>query len=160
MVQKNSINPNLIILGILGVGAYFALKPVLEATGLKKSKEDKETDKILKDQEEKINIWTGLEAVKRAAGSKRKVYALKFAEANAKAKGIYDSLNWYGDDEDRIYAIFRSLNYQTQVASIVDQYRSLYKTDLLTKLKSSFSDSELNEVLKIINQKPVGVEKI
>jgi hypothetical protein len=160
MAQKTTINPNLIIIGILGVGAYFAAKPILEALGIKKSKEDKEGEKILEQQEEKINIWTGLEAVKRAAGSKRKVYALTYANAYAKAKGIYDSLNWYDDNEERIYAIFRSLNYQTQVASIVDQYRTLYRTDLLTKLKSSLSDSELNEVLKIINQKPVGIEKI
>lgn len=160
MAQRSEINPNLIIIGILGVGAYFAAKPILEALGLKKSKEDKEGEKLLQQQEEKFNIWTGLEAVKRSVGSKKKVYALSFANADAKAKGINDSLGVFNDDEERIYAIFRSLNYQTQVASIVDQYRSLYKTDLLTKLKSSLSDSEMNEVLKIISQKPVGITNI
>ena len=160
MARSTPINANLIIIGILGVGAYIAAKPILEALGIKKSKEDKEGEKILQQQEEKLNIWTGLEAVKRSVGSKNKVYALTFANADAKAKGINDSLGVFNDDEERIYAIFRSLNYQTQVASIVDRYRALYKTDLLTKLKSSLSDSEFNEVLKIINQKPVGISKI
>ena len=162
MAQKSnfsSINPNLVLLALLGVGAYFASNSILQALGIKKSKEEKESEKILEQQESKINIWQGTEAVKRAAGANSTIKLLSYSSAASKADGIQDSFSFYNDDEERIYAIFRDLNAQTQVASLVDQYRLRHKADLLNALKSNLSTTELNEITKIINQKPSGVTK-
>jgi hypothetical protein len=162
MAQKSnfsSINPNLVLLALLGVGAYFASNSILQALGIKKSKEEKESEKILEQQETKINIWQGTEAVKRAAGANSTIKLLSYSSAASKADGIQDSFSFYNDDEERIYAIFRDLNAQTQVASLVDQYRLRHKADLLNALKSNLSTTEVNEITKIINQKPSGVTK-
>jgi hypothetical protein len=161
MATTNKLDYNIIFKAGIAVGVYyFIVKPITEKLGLKATSEEKEAEKILEKQETKINIWQGVEAVKRAAGPRTTIKVLSYSSAATKADGIYDSLNWYGDDEERIYAIFRDLNFQTQVAAIVDQYKIRHKADLLNTLKSSFSTSELNEVLKIVNQKPIGIEKI
>ena len=160
MAQANKIDYNLIFKAGIAVGVYFlVIKPLTEKLGLKATSEEKEAEKILEKQETKINIWQGFEAVKRAAGNNTTIKVLNYSSAASKADGIYNSLNWYNDDEERIYAIFRDLNFQTQVASIVDQYKIRHKADLLNTLKSSFNTTELNEVLKIVNQKPIGITK-
>jgi hypothetical protein len=166
MPQKSNlsrINPNLVLIALLGIGAYFASSSILEALGIKKTrketKEEKEAEKILEKQETKINIWQGAEAVKRAAGANNLVTLLNYAGAAAKADNINDSFGTFNDDEDRIYASFRSLNAQTQVASIVDQYKIRHNADLLTTLKSKLSSSEFAELTKIIDAKPIGITK-
>ena len=160
MAQANKIDYNLIFKAGIAVGVYFLIiKPLTEKLGLKASSEEKEAEKILEKQETKINIWQGVEAVKRAAGANSNIILLNYTGAADKADNIYNSFSFYNDDEERIFASFRSLNAQTQVASIVDQYKIRHNGDLLTKLKSSLSSSEFAELTKIINQKPIGITK-
>ena len=160
MAQASKIDYNLIFKAGIAVGVYFlVIKPLTEKLGLKASSEEKEAEKILEKQETKINIWQGTEAVKRAAGANSTIKLLSYSSAATKADGIQDSFSFYNDNEERIYAIFRDLNAQTQVASLVDQYRLRHKADLLNALKSNLSTTEVNEITKIINQKPSGVTK-
>jgi len=160
MAQASKIDYNLIFKAGIAVGVYFlVIKPLTEKLGLKASSEEKQAEKILEQQETKINIWQGTEAVKRAAGANSTIKLLSYSSAASKADGIEDSFSFYNDDEERIYAIFRDLNAQTQVASLVDQYRLRHKADLLNALKSNLSTTEVNEITKIINQKPSGVTK-
>ena len=160
MAQASKIDYNLIFKAGIAVGVYFlVIKPLTEKLGLKASSAEKEAEKILEQQETKINIWQGTEAVKRAAGANSTIKLLSYSSAASKADGIQDSFSFYNDDEERIYAIFRDLNAQTQVASLVDQYRLRHKADLLNALKSNLSTTEVNEITKIINQKPSGVTK-
>lgn len=160
MAQASKIDYNLIFKAGIAVGVYFlVIKPLTEKLGLKASSAEKEAEKILEQQETKINIWQGTEAVKRAAGANSTIKLLSYSSAATKADGIQDSFSFYNDDEERIYAIFRDLNAQTQVASLVDQYRLRHKADLLNALKSNLSTTEVNEITKIINQKPSGVTK-
>lgn len=159
-MATSKIDYNLIFKAGLAVGVYFlVIKPLTEKLGLKASSEEKEAEKILEKQETKINIWQGVDAVKRAAGANANITLLNYSGAAAKADNIYDSFSFYNDDEKRIFASFRSLNAQTQVASIVDQYKIRHNGDLLTKLKSSLSSSEFAELTKIIDQKPTGITK-
>lgn len=159
-MATSKIDYNLIFKAGLAVGVYFlVIKPLTEKLGLKASSEEKEAEKILEKQETKINIWQGVDAVKRAAGANANITLLNYSGAAAKADNIYDSFSFYNDDEERIFASFRSLNAQTQVASIVDQYKIRHNGDLLTKLKSSLSSSEFAELTKIIDQKPTGITK-
>jgi hypothetical protein len=160
MAQASKIDYNLIFKAGIAVGVYFlVIKPLTEKLGLKASSEEKEAEKILEQQESKINIWQGTEAVKRAAGANSTIKLLSYSSAASKADGIQDSFSFYNDDEERIYAIFRDINAQTQVASLVDQYRLRHAADLLNALKSNLSTTEVNEITKIINQKPSGVTK-
>ena len=160
MAHASKIDYNLIFKAGIAVGVYFlVIKPLTEKLGLKASSAEKEAEKILEQQETKINIWQGTEAVKRAAGANNTIKLLSYSSAASKADGIQDSFSFYNDDEERIYAIFRDLNAQTQVASLVDQYRLRHKADLLNALKSNLSTTEVNEITKIINQKPSGVTK-
>jgi len=160
MAQASKIDYNLIFKAGIAVGVYFlVIKPLTEKLGLKASSEEKEAEKILEQQETKINIWQGTEAVKRAAGANSTIKILSYSSAASKADGIQDSFSFYNDNEERIYAIFRDLNAQTQVASLVDQYRLRHKADLLNALKSNLSTTEVNEITKIIDQKPSGVTK-
>jgi hypothetical protein len=160
MAQASKIDYNLIFKASIAVGVYFlVIKPLTEKLGLKASSAEKEAEKILEQQETKINIWQGTEAVKRAAGANSTIKLLSYSSAASKADGIQDSFSFYNDNEERIYAIFRDLNAQTQVASLVDQYRLRHKADLLNALKSNLSTTEVNEITKIIDQKPSGVTK-
>lgn len=157
MPQK--IDQNLVFKAGIGVAIYFLIvKPLLEKTGIKDTKEEKQLEKTLEQQETKINIWQGQNAVMRAAPAGKEVKFLTYASAASKADGIEDSFGVFDDDEDRIYAIFRDLNYQTQVASIVDQYRIRHSKDLKNDLQYRLSKDEFNEIVKIIDQKPKGIK--
>ena len=63
------------------------------------------------------------------------------------------------DDEQKIYGAFRSIRFRSQVASIVTAYQTLYKKDLLTTLKQRLSQNEMNEIVNIIETKPLGITK-
>jgi len=167
MAQKKlDIDIKTILTAGLAVGAYFVvIKPIfsiLETLNLKdtkkEKKEEKEAAENLKNQ---VNIWQGIEAVFTAGGrdGKTDYRILTKEDAQKYAKGIYNSLSWYNDNEDRIYSIFNGLKFQTQVAPIVDQYRYLYKADLYNVLKYAMSTSEFNEVLNIISKKEIGITK-
>ena len=159
----NKINPNLVLIALLGVGGYFAFNKILEAFGIKDTAAEeaaaKAAAKALKEQESKYNFWSGIAAVKIAVGSKQTIKLLTAKDANILAKRIYNSFGTFNDDEEALFAVFRELRYQSQVASLVDAYRSLYKLDLLNTLKAKLSDAELSEVIYIITTIPTGIEK-
>ena len=154
----NKINPNLVLIALLGVGGYFAFNKILIALGVKDSKAEEEAKKALKEQESKYNFWSGIASVKIAVGSKKTIKLLTASDALILAKRINNAFGTFNDDEEAIYAVFRELRYQTQIASIVDAYRSAYKLDLLTTLKAKLSDTELAEVINIITTIPTGID--
>lgn len=149
----NKVNINLVIIAGLLVGGYFAFNKIFG-----KSKEDKEAEKDLKEQEKKNNIWAGVASLKTNVKPSQNIYLLTTSDANIIAKKINSAFGTFNDDEEAIYGVFRKLRYQTQVASIVDAYKTLFNQDLLTTLKSKLSDSEFYEVIRIIDTKPIGVE--
>ena len=158
----NKINPNLVLIALLAVGGYFGLNKILEAFGVKDSAEEeaarKEGNKALKEQESKYNIWSGIASLKIAVGSKKTIKLLTERDADILAKRIYNAFGAFNDDEAAIFAVFREIRYQTQVASLVDAYRKLYKVDLLNTLKIKLSTAELSEVIYIITTIPTGIE--
>jgi hypothetical protein len=156
-MAQQKLDYNLVLIAGLFVGGYFIIKPILEKFGLKSSAEDKALEKALKEQESKFNIWAGIPSLKKAAGTRKNIIVLTAAGSDFYAKQIKQAFGTFNDDEEKIYGVFRQLRYKSQVASIVDAYFKLYKTDLLTQLKSKLSDSELNEIIKIIETKPLGI---
>jgi hypothetical protein len=150
----NKLNPNLVLIAALLVGGYIAYNKLFG-----KSKEEKEAEKSLEEQEKTNNIWAGVASLQKTIKPNQTIKLLLYNDSVIKAEKIHDAWGTFNDDEEAVYAAFRSLRYQTQVASIVDAYKKLYNKDLLTTLKSNLSDTEFNEVVKIISLKPLGIEK-
>lgn len=149
----NKVNINLLIVAGLLVGGYFAIDRFFG-----KSKEQKEAEKALSEQEKKNNIWAGAASLQKTIKPTQTIKLLLYNDSAIKAEKIHNAWGLFNDDEEAVYGVFRSLRYQTQVASIVDAYRKLYNQDLLTTLKTKLSDTEFNEIVKIIDTKPLGIE--
>lgn len=149
----NKLNPNLVLIAALFVGGFIAYNKLFG-----KSKEEKEAAKNLEEQEKKNNIWAGAASLQKTIKPNQTIKLLTYNDSVIKAQKIHDAWGTFNDDEEAVYAAFRSLRYQTQVASIVDAYKKLYNQDLLTTLKSKLSDSEFSQVVNIIDTKPLGIE--
>jgi hypothetical protein len=150
----NKVNPNLVIIAVLAIGGYFAYNKFFGP-----SKKEKQGDKFLEEQEKKTNIWAGVASLQKTIKPTQTIKLLTFSDSNIIAKKINDAWGYFNDDEEAVYAAFRALRFQTQVASLVDAYRKLYNKDLLNTLKSNLNDAELYEVINIIGTKPIGIEK-
>jgi L-fucose mutarotase/ribose pyranase (RbsD/FucU family) len=157
MAAQQKIDYNLLLIAGLIVGGYFVGKSILEKLGLKESAEDAATKAKLKNQETKLNIWGGVTSLQKAAGTRKAIQVLTKAGAEFYAKQINKAFGIVNDDEQAIYGVFRQLRFKSQVASVVTAFFNLYKRDLLTTLKSKLSESELAEIINIIETKPLGI---
>lgn len=155
--MNQKIDYNLLMIGGLFVGGYFIIKPILEKLGLKESADEAAAKAKLKEQETIYNIWGGITSLQKAAGNKKKIVLLTSSGADYNAKTINNAFGIVNDNEDQIFGVFRSLRYKSQVASIVSAYYKLFKKDLLTTLKSRLSQAEINEIINIIETKPLGI---
>jgi hypothetical protein len=155
----NKENQKLIIYGGAVLLAYFGvLRPILNKLGITKSKEAKTID----EQENKTNKENPFSPVfykLSPSGSK----LLTGKSADYFAKQIYDAMGVFGDDEAKIYGVFRSMKTQSQVSFLAERFQVLYKTDLLDYLKRGYSNwntasglnaNELNQVITIVNKLP------
>lgn len=150
----NKVNPNLVIIAALAIGGFIAYNKFFG-----KSKEERQGDKSLEEQEKKNNIWAGVASLQKTIKPTQTIKLLTFSDSNIIAKKINDAWSFFNDDEEAVYAAFRGLRYQSQVSSLVDAYKKLFNKDLLTTLKSNLSDSEFYQVINIIGTKPLGIEK-
>jgi hypothetical protein len=88
-------------------------------------------------------------------------YLIPVAQANAKAKAIFDSITYFGNDYSKILAIFKTLNYKTQVSFLAQQFQALYKKDLLEYLRSgksnrlvqnALSENQIQTIIDFVNK--------
>ena len=77
--------------------------------------------------------------------------ALAVAQQLKKAKGLFN------DNEDAIYSVFRTLEYQSQVSQVAAEFLKLTKLELLTYLESFLNQKELAAIADIVNLLPVGI---
>ena len=85
------------------------------------------------------------------------VLVIKKEVATHYAKQIHSAwASWYqgGDNEAKVYAVFRKLQDKVQVAQVTKAYQNLYSENLIDVLKDRFSNSEIKEVLSIVAQLP------
>ncbi len=61
---------------------------------------------------------------------------------------------WQGDDEEKIYAVFRALQDKVQVAQVAKAYLVLYKTHLIDQFNDRLNEQEIKKVLEIIHALP------
>lgn len=147
-------NQILILGGItLLIGYNSFLKPLLEGLGLKDSAEDINVEK------ESINPNSGFNPnYFRTIPKGGRLITRQYADQLAKQ--IYDSVGWFGDDFDQMFAAFKALNTKSQVSYLTYVFSLNYKTDLLTWLQGTvypndrFSNDEVSQVIDYVKKLP------
>lgn len=71
------------------------------------------------------------------------------------AYNIWDAIAWWGDSETQIYAVFRALQYQSQISYLAQVFQAKYDKDLYGFLQDHLSDDELNNIAVIIQNYPI-----
>lgn len=63
---------------------------------------------------------------------------------------------WYqgGDNEAKVYAVFRALKDKVQVAQVARAYQNRFGENLIEKLQDRFGEEEIKTVLNIIKPLP------
>ena len=87
-----------------------------------------------------INYWKG------------KGGLLSTAVAKSKAADIENAFGFFNDNEEEIYAVFRSLTNKAQVSQVSAEFYSAYKVNLIDRLRNRLSDGELKVVTDIVNR--------
>ena len=86
-----------------------------------------------------------------------KVLTLKKSTTTRLAERIHSSWGaWYqgGDDETKIYGVFRELKDKVQVSQVAKAYQSLYGENLIDKLHKRFGKAEVKKVLEVVKKLP------
>ncbi len=86
-----------------------------------------------------------------------KVLTLKPAVASRFATRIHNAWGaWYqgGDDEAKVYAVFRELQDKVQVSQVAQAYQKRYGENLIDKLHDRFTSTEVKKVLDIVKPLP------
>ncbi|WP_407264859.1 hypothetical protein R5N98_12415 [Tenacibaculum maritimum] len=87
----------------------------------------------------------------------REILVLKTSTASRYADQIYKSWgSWYqgGDDEEKVYGVFRKMKDKVQVSQVAKAYQETYSKNLIDTLKDRFDKDEITIVLNIIKALP------
>jgi len=79
---------------------------------------------------------------------------LKTIMAQQFAKEIHSAWAWWGDDENKVYGVFRRLKDKAQVAQVAKAYQELYKVNLIDQLSDRLNKKEVGKVLQIVQALP------
>ena len=74
--------------------------------------------------------------------------ALQYAEA------IEASFGFWGDDEDRLYALFRELGDKALISQVAKSYQERFTTNLIERFRQKLDEQEIRILLNIIKTKP------
>lgn len=158
------INPVFVGYGIAIILIFWIAYLLLKKVGLirKKTAEEKETEvvkegtKLTKAKSKALQ--TDVQNIMQNSGlfsptkwqSIPPSYLLNTPTAKIKAKSIEDSFGFFNDDEEQIYAVFRSLTDKGQVSQIAYEYANLFNSDLLGDLFEYLGKNELYNIWIII----------
>jgi hypothetical protein len=142
-----------------GILVYqIAVKPLLEATGLKDTKEEADLKKLKLEAENlpaNQNYWAPSYYKQIVGGMKATIFTV--ASADRLCKELKDAKGFFNDNEEQIYSVFRACKFKTQISFLVERFRFLYKLDLYTWLRDSvLNEKELSTVLNITSKLPTG----
>lgn len=131
----------------IGAGYFLILRPILVATGIIDSPDDKKRDEIEKQYGTASNSAFNPNWYKSVPGA----VLVTRATAENLAAIIYDAMGFFNDNEDAVYAVFRQLKAKTQVSWIADVFFQKYNADLYQFLRGRMSDSEMDIIHGIVN---------
>jgi len=158
-MKIDSTQQKFIFYTVGGILIYqIALKPLLEATGLKDTKDEANLKK-LKAETENLpvtqNYWNPNYYKQIVAGLKAMVFTQ--ASGDMLAKQLWNAKGFINDDEAAIYGVFRQCKYKAQVSYIAARFYALYRADLYTWLRDKvLNENELATVLNITSKLPTG----
>jgi len=141
--------------GLLLLTGGKIINKILEALGITDSKEEKQVEAMFTAGPE-FNPWSPDFWRYGPAGQTR---VLTQAAAADLATQLYFAINPINDNEDKIYAIFRSMPTQSCVSSLAEAFRNKYSKDLYNFLREGnwyqfgmqgLTDSEMYKVNQII----------
>jgi hypothetical protein len=149
--QKKQIDPNLLLIAGAGVfGYFFIIDPLLKWAGLKDDKEDKENEAALNNLFNQAAWSPNFYRTNQPAG----ILYITPSSADKIAKLIEDAWSIWGDDEEQVYGALRSIPDQVALSQVSASYLKLFRTDLITDIKSRMSEAEELEVASIVNRLP------
>lgn len=172
----------LAVLGKLGKG----VDSFLESLGLKKSEEEKKTEKDIKQEEKKLdtiqppsgggwqpsdfNVTSPVQSIKNlndwiaSERSQRKAVIVnnwKPKTFSGNAKKIWDSVGTISDKPEQGLAAIKDFTSKNGVAHLINDFRLIYDRDMLSWLKEKYDTERQKQVyeqiLSYINSLPVGV---
>lgn len=155
----SELNPNLVLLIGGGFASYFFIvKPVLQAINLMDDKDDV----AVKNENNEANnqlCWQPY-WYKQYLGTRPTKLILTDYGATSLAKQLHAAWGLFTDDEDAVYAVFRSLRSKMFLSQLAEKYQQLYGKDLLQSLVAPWytwrglNDREFNVVANIVNKLP------
>lgn len=157
MAKQQIDQKTILTIGAVGLGIYILYKPIkaiFDTFGITQS----QTSQAVQQQQTSGSkspfsplYWRSI----------KNAHILTQADSSAKAKAIYESINWLGNDYARILAIFKTLSYKTQVSFLADKFAQMYKTDLLDYLKNgksnflvqnALNDTQVQTIIDFVNK--------
>lgn len=148
-----------LVIGVWG-GYKFIIKPLLEFLQLKDDP-DEEMIADLEAKMEKLHLWSSdyYKNYQIPKGYILKLVTVRTAQEICEK--INDAFGVFNDDEEKIYGVFRNDIASKSILSFVCQiYYETYYKDLYNELKYKLSDTEFLTLLKIVNDKPIGLINI
>lgn len=142
-MAKKIDSTTVLVIGAVALGGFILYKPfkaLFETLDITQS----ETEKEVKAQQVAIkspfnpNYWRQF----------KKAKLLTQAQAQAKATVLYNSITNTGPKFDTILAIFKTLQYKTQVSFLSDVFARMYKRDLLDYLQNGKSNFLVHNALR------------
>lgn len=157
MAQKKIDTNTLLIIGAAGLGLYIVFKPIkalFDTFGITQSAASQAIQQQQTSGQKSPFSPLYWRSIRNAKLMQQKL-------ATAKAKGIWDSFDNFGEDYEKILAIFKSLSYKTQVSFLADNFARIYQQDLLQFLKdgksrwqpwSGLSEKQLGTIIELVNK--------
>lgn len=145
----------------LAAGAYLlVIRPALQKIGILQTAGERQQERAI-EQAQTGNPQTNPFSPSYYRG--RRCTILTAAAADALAERIYKAMGWT-DDEDEIFAVFRSLSTKCQVSFLADRFQQRYQRDLFTYLQQGdtnfwwggLSEGDLGKIVSLVNQLPNG----
>jgi hypothetical protein len=135
---------------ILGIAVFYLLNKGAQKLGLTESKEDKQAAGLLFSKW--LNPQTYIDWRKKTGFKIPKQFEDFFIAGITQT--IWDSKNFFNDDEEQLYSQFRKIQSKMQFSLISYYFQTQYKRNLGEFLNSFLSSDELLKVKSIINSKP------
>jgi hypothetical protein len=157
MAKQQIDTKTIVTVGAVGLGIYILYKPIkalFDTFGITQSATEQKVQTIQTSGSKSPFSPLYYKSFNRAV-------LMPVAQANAKAKAIFDSITYFGNDYSKILAIFKTLNYKTQVSFLAQQFQALYKKDLLEYLRSgkssrlvqnALSDNQVQTIIDLVNK--------
>jgi hypothetical protein len=155
-MAKQVNKETLLIIGAIAVGGYILYKPfkaLFETLDITQSQTEKDVQ-----QQQTGGVKSPFSPL--FWRQYKNAHIIKQAQAKAKAQVLYNSITNTGPKPDTIIAIFKTLQYKTQVSFLADIFAQMYKTDLLDYLQNGRSnflvhnalrENDLSTILNLVN---------